>query len=257
VCVLTLPTEREPSLARSGHDHERAVRASTRFLLNDSGECCRKTESGKDRVNGFLKMRSFKALPRRFYEPSAKVVAPALLGHWLIRNTPDGPCGGPIVETEAYLVGDPACHGAPGPTTRNWVMFGEPGRAYVYFIYGNYFCVNVVCKPPGVAEAVLIRAVEAALGEEAMLKRRSVAAPRDLTNGPGKLCLAMDIDRGLDGADLCDVRSPVFVARNPAVEDLRRERGPVVTTTRVGLTKAAHLPLRFYLEGSAYVSKRG
>ena len=89
-----------------------------------------------------------------------------------------------------------------------------------------------------------------------MLKRRPVAAPRDLTNGPGKLCLAMDIDRGLDGVDLCDVHSALFVARNPAVEDFRKERGPVVTTTRVGLTKAAHLPLRFYLEGSAFVSKR-
>jgi DNA-3-methyladenine glycosylase len=202
-------------------------------------------------------MRSFKPLPRHFYKPSAKVVAPALLGHWLIRNTPSGPCGGPIVETEAYLVGDPACHGAPGPTARNRVMFGEPGHAYVYLIYGNYFCMNVVCQPPGVAEAVLIRAVEVALGEESMLKRRPVAAPRDLTNGPGKLCLAMDIERGLDGAHLCDVHSPLFVARNPAVEDFRKERGPVVTTTRVGLTKAAHLPLRFYLEGSAFVSKRG
>jgi DNA-3-methyladenine glycosylase len=201
-------------------------------------------------------MRSFKPLDRHFYEPSAKVVAPALLGHWFIHNTPSGPCGGPIVETEAYLVGDPACHGAPGPTARNRVMFGEPGHAYVYLIYGNYFCMNMVCQPLGVAEAVLIRAVEVALGEEAMLKRRPVAAPRDLTNGPGKLCLAMAIDRGLDGVDLCDVRSPLFVARNPAVEDFRKERGPVVTTTRVGLTKAAHLPLRFYLEGSAFVSKR-
>jgi DNA-3-methyladenine glycosylase len=200
-------------------------------------------------------MRSFKALPRRFYEPSAKVVAPALLGHWLIRNTPSGPCGGPIVETEAYLVGDPACHGAPGPTARNRVMFGKPGHGYVYLIYGNYFCMNVVCQPPGVAEVVLIRAVEAALGEEAMLERRPVAAPRDLTNGPGKLCLAMDIDRGLDGVDLCDERSPLFVARNPEVRNFRKERGPVVTTTRVGLTKAAHLPLRFYLEGSGFVSK--
>jgi DNA-3-methyladenine glycosylase len=198
---------------------------------------------------------TFNPLPRRFYEPSAKVVAPALLGHWLIRNTSAGPCGGPIVETEAYLVDDPACHGAPGPTARNRVMFGEPGRAYVYFIYGNYFCMNAVCLPPGAAEAVLIRAVEAAFGEERMLKRRPVAAPRNLTNGPGKLCLALDIDRSLDGADLCDVRSPLFVARNPAVGDFRNERGPVVTTTRIGLTKAAHLPLRFYLADSAFVSK--
>jgi DNA-3-methyladenine glycosylase len=195
-------------------------------------------------------------LSRSFYEPSAGVVAKALLGHWLIHKTAIGPCGGPIVETEAYLIGDPACHGAPGPTARNRVMFGEPGHAYVYFIYGNYFCMNMVCRPPGVAEAVLIRALEVALGEESMLKRRPVAIPRDLTNGPGKLCQALAIDRGLDGVDLCDVHSPLFVARNPSAENFRKERGPVVTTTRVGLTKAAHLPLRFYLEGSAFVSKR-
>ena len=202
-------------------------------------------------------MRSFRPLPRRFYEPSAQAVAPALLGHWLVRNTSNGPCGGPIVETEAYLIGDPACHGTPGPTARNRVMFGEPGHGYVYLIYGNYFCMNMVCRPPGVAEAVLVRAVEVALGENSMLKRRPVAIPRNLTNGPGKLCQAMDINRGLDGADLCDAHSPLFVARNPTIEDFRKERGPVVTTTRVGLTKAAHLPLRFYLEGSAFVSKRG
>jgi DNA-3-methyladenine glycosylase len=201
--------------------------------------------------------RSFQPLPRRFYEPSAKVVAPALLGHWLIRKTPSGRCGGPIVETEAYLVGDPACHGAPGLTARNRVMFGEPGHGYVYLIYGNYFCMNAVCRPPGVAEAVLVRAVEVALGEEVMRRRRPVTATRNLANGPGKLCLAMDIDRGLDGVDLCDLHSPLFIGRNPAVETFRRERGPIVTTTRIGLTKAAHLPLRYYLEGSPFVSQGG
>ena len=200
-------------------------------------------------------MRSFRPLPRRFYEPSAQAVAPALLGHWLIRNTPTGPCGGPIVETEAYLIGDPACHGAPGPTARNRVMFGEPGHGYVYLIYGNYFCMNVVCQPPDVAEAVLIRSIEVALGEVSMRRRRQVDAVRDLTNGPGKLCLALDIDRRLDGIDLCDAKSRLFVARNPAVLKFRQERGPMVTTTRIGLTKAAHMPLRFYLEGSPFVSK--
>jgi DNA-3-methyladenine glycosylase len=188
--------------------------------------------------------------------PSATIVAPALLGHWLIRHTPDGPCGGPIVETEAYLVGDPACHGAPGPTARNRVMFGAPGHGYVYLIYGFYYCMNAVCQPPGVAEAVLIRAVEVAFGEEFMRQQRPVHATRDLTNGPGKLCVAMDIDRGLDGVDLCDAKSPLFIALNPAVEKFREGRGPVVRGTRIGLTKAADLPLRFYLEGSAFVSQR-
>jgi len=201
-------------------------------------------------------MRRLKPLPRSFYQPSARVVAPALLGHWLIRNTANGVCGGPIVEAEAYLAGDPACHGAPGPTMRNRVMFGEPGHGYVYLIYGNHFCMNAVCQPAGVAEAVLLRALEVALGEEVMRERRPAAATRDLTNGPGKLCQAMGIDRRLDGVDLCDAKSPLFIARNPAVTGFRERFGPLVTTTRVGLTKAAHLPLRFYLEGSAFVSRR-
>ena len=201
-------------------------------------------------------MRSFRPLPRRFYEPSAKVVAPALLGHWLIRQTADGPCGGPIVETEAYLVGDAASHGALGPTARNRVMFGRPGHGYVYLIYGYYFCMNAVCQPRGVAEAVLIRAVEVGLGEKLMRKRRLAGATRDLTNGPGKLCLAMDINLSLDGVDLCDANSPLFIARNPALEEFRSERGPVIIGTRIGLTKAADLALRFYLEGSPFVSRR-
>jgi len=200
-------------------------------------------------------MRSFKPLASHFYEPSASVVAPALLGHWLIRNTPAGLCGGPIVETEAYLIGDPACHGAPGPTARNRVMFGSPGHAYVYFIYGNYFCMNVVCQPQGVAEAVLIRAVEVAVGEELMRQRRPVHAVRDLTNGPGKLCLAMDIKLELDGTDLCDAASPLFIARNPWLRKFHQQQGPMVTCTRIGLTKAADLLLRFCLQGSPFVSR--
>jgi DNA-3-methyladenine glycosylase len=201
-------------------------------------------------------MRSFEPLSRSFYGPSAKVVAPALLGHWLIRNTPDGLCGGPIVETEAYLVGDPACHGAPGLTARNRVMFGPPGHAYVYFIYGNYFCMNVVCQPQGIAEAVLIRAVEAAVGEDLMRQRRPVHKARDLTSGPGKLCQAMDIKRELDGADLCDTASPLCIVRNPGLRKFRQQQGPMVTCTRVGLTKAADLLLRFYMQGSPCVSQR-
>ncbi len=201
-------------------------------------------------------MQSFRPLSRRFYQPSAKVVAPALLGHWLIRNTPHGCCGGPIVETEAYLADDPACHGAPGLTARNRVMFGAAGHGYVYLIYGFYFCVNAVCQPRGVAEAVLIRAVEVGLGEDYMREQRSVDAARELTNGPGKLCVAMAINRGLDGVDLCDASSPLFIARNPAVQKFRQERGPMITGTRIGLTKAADLALRFYLEGSAFVSQR-
>ena len=201
-------------------------------------------------------MSKFEPLPKSFYEPSAKVVAPLLLGHWLIRNTPSGPCGGAIVETEAYLSDDPACHGAPGPTLRNRVMFGAPGHGYVYLIYGYHFCVNAVCRPTGVAEAVLIRAIEPIFGEELMRHTRPVAKPRELTSGPAKLCEAMRIDRSLDGIELWDPTSALFVGLNPDAEKFRQSRGPLVTTTRIGITRAAALPLRYYLEGSPFVSVR-
>src|SRR5690242_19646501 len=117
-------------------------------------------------------MNRLEPLPRSFFEPSARGVAPLLLGHWLIRQSLAGPVGGPIVETEAYLVDDPACHAAPGLTLRNRVMFGPPGHGYVYLIYRYHFCVNAVCQPAGVAEAVLIRAVEPAVGQEFMRVQR-------------------------------------------------------------------------------------
>jgi DNA-3-methyladenine glycosylase len=200
-------------------------------------------------------MPDFSPLPRSFYVPSAGAVARQLLGHWLIRNTTEGPCGGPIVETEAYLRDDPACHAAPGLTARNRVMFGPPGHAYVYFIYGNHYCVNAVCQPEGVAEAVLIRAVEAEFGKEQMNRRRPVSQTRHLTNGPAKLCQAMLIDRALDGADFCDPDSPLIIAANPELKNFLECRGPIVTTTRIGITRAASLPLRFYLKRSEFVSR--
>ena len=194
-------------------------------------------------------------LSESFFQPSAAVVAPQLLGHWLIRNTSAGPCGGPIVETEAYLADDPACHAYGGVTSRNRTMWGEPGRAYVYLIYGCHFCVNAVCCSPGTAEAVLIRAIEPALGEELMRKNRTVKFRRELTNGPAKLCAAMRIDRSLDGANLRDTRSALFIGTNPRILEFTQAQGPIITATRVGISKAAHLPLRFYLAGSPWVSR--
>ena len=160
-------------------------------------------------------MTNFVPLPQSFYEPSAKAVAPRLLGQWLMRKTANGFCGGPIVETEAYLADDPASHGFGGETARNRAMYGPPGRAYVYLIYGFHFCVNAVCQRAGRAEAVLIRAIEAEYGEGLMRENRPVASPISLTNGPGKLCAALAIDRKLDGADLCDSQAELFVAANP------------------------------------------
>jgi DNA-3-methyladenine glycosylase len=195
-------------------------------------------------------------LPRSFYEPTAEAVAALLLGHWLVRNLPEGPCGGPIVETEAYLTNDPAAHGFKGQTARNKIMFGPPGYVYVYFIYGFHFCVNAVCRGPGSAEAVLIRAVEAKFGVEAMQRNRPAASLFALTNGPGKLCAAMAIDRKLDGVDLCDASSPLFIARNPRVSEFRKKRENVAVSPRIGITKAAERPLRFYLGGSKFISRR-
>jgi len=201
-------------------------------------------------------MIKFSPLPRSFFAPSAAVVARRLLGHWLIRRTAAGFCGGPIVETEAYLQDDPASHGFAGETTRNRAMYGPPGRAYVYFIYGNHFCVNAVCRRAGQAEAVLIRAVEAQFGLEILRRNRPGHADLQLTNGPGKLCAALGIQRELDGADLCDAGSPLFLARHPHARRFRQRRGPAVATPRVGIAKAADLPLRFLLQGSPCVSRQ-
>lgn len=180
-----------------------------------------------------------------------------LLGHFLIRNLPTGRCGGVIVETEAYGTDDPACHAYNGQTLRNRAMYGSPGHAYVYFIYGNHWCFNAVCRPHGVAEAVLVRALEPTFGLRQMQRCRKAAKPHELTNGPGKACAAMGIDRSLDGVDLCDVGSPVFIAENPRRSRLLRQIGPIVTALRVGITQAADRPLRFYLPGSGFVSRRG
>jgi DNA-3-methyladenine glycosylase len=198
----------------------------------------------------------YSPLPRSFYEPSAKRVAQGLLGHWLVRRTERGLSGGVIVETEAYLANDPACHGYKRETPRNRAMYGPPGHAYVYFIYGNHWCFNAVCRPRGVAEAVLVRAIEPALGIEWMQGRRRVRRPVDLTNGPAKFCAALDIDRNLDHTDLCDAGSAVFIAENGERTKLLAKLGPTVTTTRIGITQAADWPLRFYLGGSLFVSRR-
>jgi DNA-3-methyladenine glycosylase len=194
-------------------------------------------------------------LPRSFYEPSADLVARQLLGRWLIRRTKHGLAGGPIVETEAYVAGDPASHAFVGETSRNRVMWGPPGHAYVYLIYGFYFCVNAVCQPSGLAEAVLIRAIAPTIGREYMLDHRPVGNLHALTSGPGKLCTALHITRQLDGADLCDRRSPLFIAEHPDLDAFLTDSGPVVTTKRIGITKAADLPLRFVLEQSAFSSR--
>ena len=196
-----------------------------------------------------------KPLPRSFYEPSADRVAPQLLGHWLVRKFPGGICGGEIVEAEAYLTDDPACHAFRGCTPRNRIMFGEPGHAYVYFIYGCHFCVNAVCQPEGTGEAVLIRAIEPSIGQEILRKNRTSVQTRNLTNGPGKISQAMQIDRRLDGVDLCDPGSLLMIAANPQRETFRKKNGPILSSSRIGLTRAANARLRFFLARSSCISR--
>jgi len=197
-------------------------------------------------------MLSLQPLARSFYEPTADVVAPALLGHWLVRRLPEGLCGGIIVETEAYLADDPACHAAIGRTPRNQTMFGPPGHAYVYFIYGCHYCVNAVCQPRDCGEAVLIRAIQPILGQNLLAQHRPGVTNRQLTNGPAKLCQAMVITRELDGTDICRPDSPLLIVENPeASPPVRR----IAVGTRIGISKAAHLPLRFHLTGNEFVSR--
>ena len=198
----------------------------------------------------------FEVLHPDFYNLPADLVAAHLLGHFLLRRVRDEWLGGPIVETEAYLIGDPASHSFRGETPRTRTMHGLYGHAYVYQIYGYHYCFNTVCRPRGEPEAVLVRAIEPQFGVEAMRLNRPVALDRNLTNGPAKFCQALAIDRTLDGADLCSLTSPVIIARNPDRDQLLRDHGPLVQTTRIGLSVAKEMQLRWYLTGSKWVSRR-
>lgn len=191
-------------------------------------------------------------LPRSFYEPSASEVAPLLLGHFLLHNG----VGGIIVETEAYIRDDPACHAFRGETKRNKSMWGPPGHSYVYLIYGFHYCFNTVCRPHGEGEAVLVRAVHPLWGMAEMRRRRRGLPDHQLASGPGKLCAALAIDRDLDGADICAPKGDFLVAENIERAKTCQDLGPIVQDTRVGITQAADWPLRWYLAGSPHVSRR-
>ena len=185
-------------------------------------------------------------LDRKFYARPATEVARDCLGKILVH----GNAAGRIVEVEAYLgVDDRAAHAWRGVTNRTRVIFGPPGHAYVYFIYGMYECLNVVAEPEGSAGCVLIRALEPLSGLALMRRRRPTAKRiEDLANGPGKLTLAMGITCGLNGADL--VGGPLLVRR------LRREpRFDVAVTPRIGIRHNADWPLRFLIAGNRFVSR--
>ena len=190
-------------------------------------------------------------LPRSFYDRDAIDVARDLLGKTLVRELDGERLSARIVETEAYVgPHDLACHASKGMTARNQVMFGEPGHAYVYFIYGMYYCLNLVTGRSGYPAAVLIRACEPLDGIETMrLLRKKAKKDLDLTSGPGKLCIALDIDRTLNGADVCDGKE-LFVEDAPPVDD-------IVSCKRIGVDYAGEYkdkPWRFYIKDNPYVS---
>ncbi len=189
-------------------------------------------------------------LPRSFYDRDTELVARELLGAILWCASPDGIAAGRIVETEAYLgEHDGACHAAAGLTQRTRWLYGPPGIAYVYFIYGVHWCFNAVTRREGLPSAVLVRAVEPLEGLPLMRRRRSNPAhDRDLTNGPGKLCAALAITGAANGARLD--RRPLSILRGDAVPD-----SGVGVSARIGITRAADWPLRWFIKDNAFVSR--
>ena len=185
-------------------------------------------------------------LRRHFYERPTIDVARGLLGKIVVH----GPTAGVIVETEAYPGGDDlASHSARGITDRTRVIFGPPGHAYVYFIYGMYECLNIVAEPDGKAGCVLIRALEPVAGIEIMQRRRPAARRLvDLASGPGKLTLAMAITRAQYGVDM--TRGPLVVR-----DSAEPRRVDIEVTPRIGIREWADRPLRFLIRGNPFVSK--
>jgi DNA-3-methyladenine glycosylase len=200
-------------------------------------------------------------LKPEFYNRDPRRVARSLLGKLLIRQTPRGILAGRIVETEAYLGNDDAAaHSAAGKTARNSVLFGPPGHAYVYFIYGNHYCLNVSCLPDGVPGGVLFRALEPITGIEQMAEARGVDLPekpelrklsilKKISSGPGRMSEALGVTRARDNdKSLVSARSDLRI-----VDDGYRVRR-VVVSPRIGIVKAADHPLRYFIAGNPFVS---
>lgn len=194
-------------------------------------------------------------LAREFFNRDSRIVGRELLGKLLIRREGRRKLVGRVVEVEAYLgKDDPAAHSFGGPTPRNMVMFGPPGFAYVYFIYGNHYCLNVSCQPEGNAAAVLFRALEPLAGIEQMALSRdmTVESPRDLrllTSGPGRMAEAFAVTRARDnGKDLTTSRSDLWLADDGFVP------AEIAATKRIGITKAAEREWRYIIKGNPFVS---
>jgi DNA-3-methyladenine glycosylase len=196
-------------------------------------------------------------LPRAFFEAPPEQVAPRLLGKLLVHRTAAGVLAGRIVEAEAYLgphndPPDPAAHAHRGPTPRNRVLFGPAGHAYVYLIYGIYYCANITCESEDRAGCVLLRALEPVAGAEIMALNRGLppgATAKQLTSGPSRLCQALGLTRAAhNGLDLLDSDSPL------QVRDDGYRAAEALVTPRIGIREAVDLPLRFALRGHPCVS---
>jgi DNA-3-methyladenine glycosylase len=205
-----------------------------------------------------MQLRAAQVLPREFFNRDPATVARELLGKLLIRREGRNLLAGRVVEDEAYLgQDDPAAHAFAGQTARNAVLFGPPGHAYVYFIYGNHYCLNVSCMPEGCGEGVLFRALEPVFGLNAMAHARGIELPlspraaqlRLISSGPGRMSEALDITRQRDNdKDLTSSQSDLWLAD----DGFRPHR--IVATPRIGITKAVERPLRFAIAGNVYVS---
>lgn len=190
-------------------------------------------------------------LGKDFYDRETEIVARELLGTILVCRSTEGTASGMIVETEAYIgEHDPACHAAVGRTRRTEPLYGPPGISYVYFIYGVHWCFNAVTRGKGLASAVLVRGVEPVSGVALMRNRRGDKVKGfNLTNGPGKLCAALGIDGSLNGVPL--QRGPLVIRTGEAIGD-----DQVVTTPRIGITKAVDWPLRYAIRENSWVSAK-
>ncbi|MFB0527847.1 MAG: DNA-3-methyladenine glycosylase [bacterium] len=196
-------------------------------------------------------------LSRKFYSRNTGIVAQELLGKTLVHKTDEGIISGKIIETEAYLgQKDPGSHAYRGITQRNKIMFGPAGKAYIYLVYGNHYCFNVVTEKDGVGGAVLVRALEPKQGIQLMKKHRRIDGPlARLTNGPGKLTKALGITGLMNGADLTGNKLFIMSRIGSRKKERPSKDFSIASTARIGIKKGRNLPYRYYIEGSKFVSR--
>jgi DNA-3-methyladenine glycosylase len=203
-----------------------------------------------------LKKIAFRRLRRSELPVGTVALSRFLIGKFVVRDLPAGRLSGRIVEAEAYPPGDPAGHHFRGPTPRIKSMYLAPGHAYVFFNYGAHFMLNVSAEPAGEAGGILLRALEPLDGIALMQRRRKTTNILDLTRGPGRLAAALQIDRRLDGVDLC-APGPLWlgeVSRAKGQYDFSSHSRELGVTVRIGISRAADHPLRFYEVGNPFVS---